>query len=178
MDSTLSAAPWTTTRRIEALLRLFISALLMALLTSCTSIKLVADYDAEAAKAITDNSAQVFAFYDKLIQAKAKAGTSKLSYAAFADDWGKIETNIRVQVVREGSRPLNSESQQISEITLSLWQKYRARQLASDDYSATLLPLHRDRFQRLFTAALVAEKAKGLAVADKTGEGDDEGKKQ
>jgi hypothetical protein len=136
------------------------------LLTACAGIKLVADYDAEAAKAITDTSAEVFAFYDRLIEAKAKAGTNKLPYAGFADDWGKIETHIRVMVVREESRPLNSESQRIARTTLEFWQKYRARHQQTDDYALVLAGIHRDRYQRLFAAALVAEKAKNLAVSD------------
>ena len=35
--------------------------LLLSLLCACTGLKLVADYDAEAAKGITDTSAEVFA---------------------------------------------------------------------------------------------------------------------
>lgn len=144
---------------------LAVALLLSGLLASCSSVKLVADYDAEAGKAITDTSAEVFAFYDRMIEAKAKAA-ARLPYAGFAEDWGKIETHIRVLVVREESRPLNSESQRIARTILEFWQKYRARHQQADDYDAKLAAIHRDRFQRLFTAALVAEKAKALGTED------------
>ena len=147
-------------------LSLVFSVLLFGFLASCSGVKLVPDYDAEAAKAITDTSREVFAFYDKMIEAKAKAGSPKLPYAPFADDWGKIETQVRVLMVREESRPLNSESQRIARTVLDFWQKYRAGHQKTDDYNTFLLGMHRDRFQRLFTAALVAEKAKALAVDD------------
>lgn len=146
--------------------RLLLAVLLSGVLASCAGVKLVADYDAEAAKEITDTSAEAFAFYDKVIEAKTKAGPARLPYAAFADDWGRIETRIRVLVVREESRPLNSESQRIARTILEFWQKYRAKHLETQDYAAALAPIHRNRFQRLFTAALVAEKAKKLAVED------------
>ena len=152
-----SLARWLTVALLTALS--FLSA-------SCSGIKLVADYDAEAAKAITDTSAEVFAFYDRMIEAKAKAPGQKLRYGAFNEDWGKIETRIRVLMVREESRPLNSESQRIARTVLDFWQKYRKSHQSTDDYASALLPIHRDRFQRLFTAALVAEKAKRLADPD------------
>lgn len=129
-------------------------------------MKLVPDYDAEAVTEITDTSAEVFAFYDNLIGAKEKADAAKLPYAGFAEDWGKIETRVRVLMVREESRPLNSESQRIAGIILEFWQRYRAKHQKTDDYGAELARSHRDRFQRLFTAALVAEKAKRLATED------------
>lgn len=160
------AAALTTLPATLGWLRLTLCLLVFGLLASCAGIKLVADYDAEAAKGITDTSAEVFAFYDKAIEAKAKMGTAKLQYAGFAEDWGKIETHIRVLMVREESRPLNSESQRIARTILEFWQKYRAKHQETDDYNAKLAGIHRDRFQRLFTAALVAEKAKGLAAED------------
>jgi hypothetical protein len=147
--------------------RLALSIALLALLASCAGVKLVADYDAEAVKAITDTSAEVFAFYDKVIEAKVKAGTAPLPYAGHAEEWGKIETRIRVLMVREESRPLNVESQRIARTILDFWQKYRAGHQSTNDYGAALARIHRDRFQRLFTAALVAEKAKLLADEDK-----------
>ena len=147
-------------------LKLLLATLLAGLLSGCAGVKFVADYDAEAAKAITDTSAEVFTFYDHLIEGKAKASGKKLAYSGYTEDWGKIETRIRVLMVREESRPLNSESQRIAKTILDFWQKYRANHQKGDDYVAALLPIHRDRFQRLFTAALVAEKAKRLADPD------------
>ncbi|MDG0854902.1 hypothetical protein [Roseateles puraquae] len=146
--------------------RLLAAGLLLSLLCACTGLKLVADHDAEAAKGITETSAEVFAFYDKLIDARAEPGSAKLAYAGYAADWGRIETRIRVMEVREAARPLNAESQRIARTILEFWQKYRAAHQKNGDYPAALAAIHRDRFQRLFTAALVAERAKGLATAD------------
>lgn len=148
-------------------LRVVLSMLLFIMLASCASVKFVPDYDAESAKAITETSADALAFYDKLIEAKLKQGNDELPYAGTADDWGKIETKIRVLTVREESRPLNGESQQIAHIILEFWEKYRAKHRDTNDYAAKLARVHRDRFQRLFTAALLAEKAKALAEVDK-----------
>lgn len=142
-----------------------VAIVVLALLASC-SVKLVSDYDADAAKAITDTSSEVFAFYDKLIEAKAAAGSGRLAYSPFHQDWGRIETRMRVLLIREESRPLNAESIRIARTMLEFWEKYRAAHRDKDDYPLALLRIHRDRFQRLFTAALVAEKAKLLADPD------------
>ena len=142
-------------------------ALLTALLTACAGIKLVADYDAEAAKAIADTSSAVFTFYDRMISARAAPPRpATLAYRDFADDWGRIETQIRVMLVREESRPLNADSEAITKTILGFWASYRNKHLTTDDYNARLLVIHRDRFQRLFAAALRAEKAKQLNAAD------------
>ena len=152
-----SAAAW---------LKVVVITLFAGLLVSCAGVKFVADYDAEAAKAITETSSDVFAFYDRMIETKAKAGGNKMAYVGFNEDWGEIETRIRVLVVREESRPLNSESQRSARTILGFGQKYREHHQKTDDYAAALLPIHRDRFQRLFTASLVAERAKRLADPD------------
>ena len=135
----------------------------LGLVSACSGVKLVADYDAEAAKAITETSSEVFAFYDSLIEARA---SGPVRYSAFSERWGKIETRLRVLKVREDARPINNESQRIAQTILEFWDKYRKKHQSTNDYAAVLLPIHRDRFQRLFTAALVAERAKRLADPD------------
>jgi hypothetical protein len=162
----LSATAFARHPSTLRLWRLACMVVLIGFISACSGVKLVADYDAEAAKGITDTSAEVFSFYDRLIEAKAKAGTGKLPYASAAEDWGKIESRIRVLVVREEARLLNSESQRIVASILEFWQQRRAEHRTKDDYVAALVPQHRDQFQKLFTAALVAEKAKALAVED------------
>jgi hypothetical protein len=138
-----------------------------ALLAACSGVKFVADYDAEAVRGTTDTSSAVFAFYDRMISARATPPRpATLAYSGYADEWGKIETQVRVMLVREESRPLNSDSEAIANTILGFWVKYREKHLSSDDYNARLLPIHRDRFQRLFAAALRAEKAKQLNAAD------------
>jgi hypothetical protein len=150
-----------------------LSIFLLSMLASCYSVKLVPDYDAESVKAITETSAEVFAFYDKVIEAKLKQGKAKLPYAGTEDDWGKIETRIRVLSVREEARPLNDESIRITRIILELWGKRRAKHRETDDYSAKLAIVHRDRFQRLFVAALQAENAKALATEETSGKNEE-----
>lgn len=146
------------------LLRAWLIVLFAGWLTACAGVKFVADYDAEAVKSITNTSAEVFAFYDKLKEAKAKAGSEKLQYAGHAEDWGRIESQIRVLVVREEARPLNSESQRMATLLLTLWERYRASHRSTNDYATSEIIRHRDLLQRLFVAALVAEKAKALAT--------------
>lgn len=147
--------------------RWLVVVVLGALVTACSGIKFVADYDAEAARGIADTSAAVFAFYDRMISARATPPRpATLTYRDYADDWGKVETQLRVMLVREASRPLNADSEAIAKTILDFWVRYRAAHLNGDDYSARLLAIHRDRFQRLFAAALRAEKAKQLNAAD------------
>ncbi len=147
--------------------RWLVMGVLGALLAACSGVKFVADYDAEAARGIADTSAAVFAFYDRMISARATPPRpATLAYRDYADDWGKVETQLRVMLVREASRPLNADSEAIAKTILDFWVKYRAAHLNGDDYSARLLAIHRDRFQRLFAAALRAEKAKQLNAAD------------
>ncbi len=147
--------------------RWLVMGVLSALLAACSGIKFVADYDAEAARGIADTSAAVFAFYDRMISARATPPRpATLSYRDYADDWGRVETSIRVMLVREASRPLNTDSEAIAKTILDFWVKYRAAHLNGDDYNTRLLAIHRDRFQRLFAAALRAEKSKQLNAAD------------
>lgn len=73
-------------------------------LVACAPVRFVADYDAEATKAITDTSADVLAFYDRMIgDALSTKGPVRLPYDKYKDGWSKIETQLRVMVVREES---------------------------------------------------------------------------
>lgn len=143
-------------------------------LAACAPIRLVSDYDAEAAKAITDTSAEALAFYDRMItDAAGMKKPAKLPYEKYKEGWSAIETKLRVMVIREESRPLNSESERIAQGILKFWETYRDMHLKADNYQRSpnddplsLMKLHRDRFQRLFAAALRAEKAKQLANPD------------
>ncbi len=147
--------------------RAMLIALLGAWLVACSGIRLIADYDAEAARGIAETASAVFTFYDRLISARTtQPRPNLLVYRDYADDWGRVETQIRVMLVREASRPLNTDSEAIAKTILDFWVKYRGAHLSSDDYNARLLGIHRDRFQRLFAAALRAERAKQLASAD------------
>lgn len=145
-----------------------VTTLLVALwiwaLAGCSAIRLVPDYDADSAKGITDTATSVFAFYDRMIE--VRAAQPKLPYASVKDDWGKVETQIRVMAVREQSRPLNSDSTAIATTIQDFWVKYREAHAKANDYHPRLMAIHRDRFQRLFTAALKAELAKKLAASD------------
>jgi hypothetical protein len=134
------------------------------LLAGCAAVRLVPDYDAEAAKGITDTAAEVFAVYDRMIE--LRAANPRLPYAEMRDDWGRVETRIRVMALREQARPLNSDSTAVATTILGFWQKYRDAHARRDDYGLRLMVIHRDRFQRLFTAALKAEQAKKLAAPD------------
>lgn len=134
------------------------------LLAGCSAVRLVPDYDADAARGITDTAAAVFAVYDRMIE--MRAANPRLPYAEMRDDWGRVETQIRVMALREQARPLNSDSTAVAATILGFWQKYREAHARSNDYGLRLMVIHRDRFQRLFAAALKAEQAKKLAAPD------------
>ena len=157
-------------------LRLFALALMLGVATSmsgCSSVKLVADYDAAAAKRITDTSGEALGFYDTMINDTAGKKSAVLPYEKYRDGWSKLETQLRVIVVQEEARPLNESSIRIAHSILDFAERYRAMHQKEGNYvrnkgdaPLAVLKAHRDKMQRLFIAALAAEKAKLLAKGD------------
>ena len=136
------------------------------LLAACTPFKFVADYSSDAEKRITDASAASIALYDRMNEKKAAAPTAPLPYTDFSEEWGKIETQLRVMVLREQARPLNKDSLRIAESILRLWQKFREAHRASQDYPLAKLRIDLNHLVRNYAAALMAEEGKKLANAD------------
>jgi len=166
---------------IRALTVLLVTALWIAL-AACAPVRFVPDYDAESSKTIVDISADTLAFYDQMITAGADQMARMprpadchrvvIPYDPYKEGWSRIETKLRVMVVREESRPLNSESARIARKILSDWEKKREMHLTSnnyrlnaDDCATAVLKDDRRTFQRYFVGALSAEEGKKLADA-------------
>jgi hypothetical protein len=137
------------------------------LLTAGCAITLISDYDKKSVDDITEIAADVFTFYDHLLETPE----AKRRYKPNSQTYGDIDTKIRVYLMRQEGRPLNSESVDIAKTILSEWETTRERHRRSDVYTSFLVVTHRDRYQRLFTAALNAEKAKALATASSESSG-------
>ncbi len=127
----------------------------LAIAAAC-KIKLVADYD----KAAEDGLLQAYGKIERLYDAMSQDDSAGRTYARYADRYAEINEMIRVQVVREAARPLNSESFGIVSTIDTVFTSYRERHKRDTVYNAALLPLHRDRLRRMFVAALKAERVK------------------
>jgi hypothetical protein len=147
--------------------RTVIAMALCVIFAACTPIQLVADHSPDSEKAIMDASASIFALYDRMIDQKLKDGPgTNLPYAAYAEGWGQAESQLRLVVMRESSRPLNAESTRIAESILRLCHKFRESHRSSNDYKLAKLRIDLNHLSRNLSAALAAEKGKLLAKPD------------
>lgn len=166
----------------------------VSLLTSCSHIKLVADYDTTTYEETIRIGKSVDFFYSTMLDAKNEDRT----YDKYAGKYTEIDADIRSLVRRNAARELNQESKTITNNILGFWEKYRcnhknryrSRPLSNDDIcdnydeckdikdetqkaacvSRKGYPtarFDRDRFSRLFNAAAAAEEAKKLTISDK-----------
>ena len=62
--------------------------------------------------------------------------------------------------IKNKVRTKNEDSTQIAESTLEFWIKYKETHKENDNYKNAKLKIHRKRFNRLFTAMAIGEKAK------------------
>lgn len=131
-------------------------------LGACSSISLVADYDATTYEEIIRIGKKVDSFYGELLEQEQ----DQRQYESYSAAYVEIETEIRSLYVRNKSRPLNSESTQISQSMLDLWIKYKQRHKEKKTYSTGNATLDRNRFMRLFIAAASAEEVKNLNAGD------------
>lgn len=139
----------------QSILRITLLISLLLFFHGC-AIKLVADYDAEITKEIINLSKQVNRFYGILLE----KNESKRNYDLFKEKYITIEVNLRALIIQNRARPLNEESISIAETTLEKWLKYKEKHKTNNNYKSSLAGNHRVRFNRLFTAMLVAEEAK------------------
>jgi len=137
--------------------QIFVTAVAALLLTACR-VKLLDDYDKASEDALLRTYGQIESLFDAMAEAPDSASRS---YARFADRYADIQQAIRVQVVRESARPLNSESFGIVSIIDSVFTGYRQRHKDSPrGVAAVLLERQRVNMRRLFSAALKAERVK------------------
>ena len=132
-----------------------VATLAALLLIAGCKVRLLDDYSAESEQALLRTYGEVEALFDAI----AEAPDSVRAYPRYSAKYGDIQRMIRVQVVREASRPLNSESHGIVAEIDTVFTGYRERHRTRgvDD---TLLQRWRSNMQRMFTAALKAERVK------------------
>lgn len=120
------------------------------------NINLIATYDQAAVDDIIQSYQLVDSFYQKLINTPE----DQRDYNKFVNDYEKIESNLRVLVLKNSARALNKESTEIAKNILGLWQKYRKNHKELNNYDNDLIEIHRNRFFEIFEAMTVAENAK------------------
>ena len=125
-------------------------------------VQFVSDYDAATYEEILRVSKEVDRFYGELLEEEQ----SQRSYDKYAEAYVELESELRSLVMRNNSRPLNSESTKISQSILDLWIKYKTKHKDKNTYKTGVAKLDRKRFIRLFTSAASAEKAKQLDPDD------------
>jgi hypothetical protein len=135
--------------------KILILFLLIILITSC-AVKLIADYDRNTADKIIEISKLVDLFYMNLLDIEP----SERMYNEFTEEYKNIEVELRALVMMNKLRTKNEDSTQIAENTLEFWIKYKETHKENDNYTNAKLKIHRKRFNRLFTALAIGEKAK------------------
>jgi hypothetical protein len=142
--------------------RLVLIVVIANLFLAGCAIKAVADYDPAVFEEIITVAKKVDRFYGGLLESPSAAR----KYRQYAERYVEIETDLRWLYMRNRARYLNAESTCISEIILDLWRKYKGRHESTDGYSDGNARLDRDRFNRLFVSAMVAENEKKLNPGD------------
>lgn len=136
-------------------IRPFVVLAVVLLLAVACKVRLLDDYDAASEESLLRTYGEIESLFDAIAEAPDTARV----YPRYATRYGDIQRMIRVQVVREAARPLNSESHGIVAEIDTVFTGYRERHKARgvDD---TLLARWRTNMQRMFTAALRAERVK------------------
>jgi len=139
-----------------------VCTLLVALcMAGCSSLQLVASYDEKTFEETIRIGREVDLFYAKLVDVPK----TERQYAPYSDRYAEIEADIRSLVRRNAARPLNGESQEISNRILKFWTEYRDKHRTENAYDDAFLD--RKRFDRLFNAAVAAEEVKRLQDDDR-----------
>lgn len=129
--------------------------ILIILIISC-AMKLIADYDQETANKIIEISKRVDLFYMNLLEIEP----SERTYNKFTEEYKNIEVELRALVMMNKLRIKNEDSTEIALSTLEFWIKYKETHKENNNYKNAKLKIHRKRFNRLFTAMAIGEKAK------------------
>lgn len=144
--------------------RLFPSLLIIAALAlNACRVTFVPSYDATISTQIDNTSKQIDQFYLSMLETTTAANSGR-KYDQFAKDYIAIEVELNSLLNKNKIRPLNENSVRICEITLQLWQKYKAEHKTDNTLSDGLIKLNRVTFSDLFYAMQVAEKGKEMAT--------------
>jgi len=121
-------------------------------------VRLIDSYNRQSEEGLLATYGKVERLFDTMHQ--AAIDSSARGYARFAPMYADIHEAIQVQIMREGARPLNSESQGIVARIDTLFTRYREDHRKTDNFNDALVPIHRNNLRRLFEAALRAERVK------------------
>lgn len=134
----------------------FLSLLILLLLFQDCHVQLVSDYDQSTVDAIIDCYKAIDNFYNGLLDYPE----DQRAYFKFITKYSAIESELRILLLKNSIRPLNSESTQMTQNIINLWTKYRDKHKKNNDYKGALITIHRNRFFQMFRAMLTAEKYK------------------
>lgn len=143
-----------TQRGFLALAATFIFPLLGA------SIHLVAPYNADDQTEITAPSKDVFNFYQNLMITPP----TDRQFSKSKKDYAKIDTEMRVLILRESAVDKNQNSIDLSNAALSKWESHRTNHQKHDGNSDADLKIDRNDFQAAFQSLLKNEESKKLAA--------------
>ncbi|MFZ4455482.1 MAG: hypothetical protein ACOYOT_04605 [Bacteroidales bacterium] len=143
---------------------LFKTLLLFSLLLSFFGCKvaLLPPYEAQMVQQIEETAKSVDKFYMIMLEASAEANDTR-AYEKYVPQYVAIEVELRALLNKNRVRPLNQHSTRICEITLQLWQKYKAEHKKEKALGNGEIRLNQKTFNDLFYAMQVAEKGKDIA---------------
>jgi len=136
------------------------AVLLATTLAGCSHVQFVATYDVKTFDETIRIGKDVDLFYAKLLELKE----SDRTYDKSAQQYAEIGADLRSLSRRNLARPLNEQSITQSKNILTFWQKYHEAHKEKKAYPAARFD--RERFNRLFDAAALAEAAKRLTAED------------
>ncbi len=127
----------------------------LALAAGCT-VEYVAERDRAVEEELLRLATEVDRFWVELLDTPAE----ERGYAAFRDDYNRIESDLRALVLRNEIRPLNAASTEQAELLVAQWQDSRELHRDDDTYGEFRAKRHRDQFARMFRAMARGEQAK------------------
>jgi hypothetical protein len=151
--------PSTWWRRTAALIT---AAVAFAILGGC--VTLVSSYDQDSVDRMTQISKSVLTVYQQLL-ATPVADRRAAVTGTLAESIGDIETQMRLHLLREQAREMNSEGATVAQNLLDSWIKFSTNHRSGDEtaLSDATLNVERGILERELLAAFEAEGAKKLA---------------
>lgn len=129
-------------------------------LTSC-KVTFVPNYDSKISEQIDETTKAVDLFYLDMLENTSDNNGGR-SFDKFSKKYVTIEVDMNALLNKNKARPLNENSTRICEITLELWQKYKAVHKKDDKLTNGEIKYNRKIFDDLFFAMQVAEKGKKI----------------
>jgi hypothetical protein len=141
---------------------LVVAAVALAMLGGC--VTLVSSYDQESVDRTAQISKSVLTLYQQLLSTPPEDRRAAVN-GPLAQSIGDIETQMRLHLLREQARDMNSEGATVAENLLKSWLEFSASHRSEDEtaLSDATLNIERGILERHLRAAFVAEESKKLA---------------